>query len=82
MAPTQTECNLPSYEFGRLKKRKLTASFSGGDLTSDGGLLLIREIDQLYRISERLSDCFTDHRDGSRVQQIDLGPRTAGQSCL
>lgn len=44
------------------------ANFSGGDLTSDGGLLLIREIDNLYRISERLSDCFTDHRDGSRVQ--------------
>ncbi len=68
MAPTQTECNLPSYEFGRLNQRKIVANFSGGELSSDGGLLLIREIDQLYRISERLSECFTDHRDGSRVQ--------------
>jgi hypothetical protein len=68
MPPTQTECNLPSYEFGRLSKRKIMADFSGGDLTSDGGLLLIREIDELYRISERLSACFRDQRDASRVQ--------------
>ena len=44
------------------------ADFSGGDITSDGGLLLIREIDELYRISERLSACFRDQRDASRVQ--------------
>ena len=44
------------------------ADFSGGDITSDGGLLLIREIDDLYRISERLSACFRDQRDASRVQ--------------
>lgn len=68
MAPTQTECNVPSYAFGRLSKRKIMADFSGGDITSDGGLLLIREIDNMYRISERLSECFTDHRDASRVQ--------------
>ncbi|ASC73549.1 hypothetical protein XM38_045170 [Halomicronema hongdechloris C2206] len=68
MTPTQTECNLPSYEFGRLSQRKIIADFSGGDLSSDGGLLLIREVDNLYRISERLASCFTDHRDASRVQ--------------
>ena len=68
MPPTQTECNSPSYEFGRLSKRKIMADFSGGDITSDGGLLLIRDIDELYRISERLSACFRDQRDASRVQ--------------
>lgn len=64
----ETECNLPSYEFGQLSKRKIIADFSGGDLTSDGGLLLIREVDQLYQISQRLASCFTDHRNSSRVQ--------------
>ena len=68
MPPTQTECTSSSYDFGRVSQRKLLADFSGGDLTSDGGLLLIREIDKLYRISERLSECFTDHREASRVQ--------------
>ncbi len=68
MSPTQTECTSSSYDFGRLGKRQLLADFSGGDLTSDGGLLLIREIDNLYRISERLSECFTDHREANRVK--------------
>ncbi len=68
MAPTPTECTLPSYEFGRLSKRKVVADFSGGDITSDGGLLLIRDIDDWYQISERLSACFTDQREARRVQ--------------
>jgi len=68
MPPTQTECTSSSYDFGRLGKRQLLANFSGGDLTSDGGLLLIREIDNLYHISERLSECFTDYRAANRVR--------------
>lgn len=68
MPPTQTECTSSNYDFGRVSQRQLVADFSGGDLTSDGGLLLIREIDHLYRISERLSECFTDHRDAKRVK--------------
>lgn len=68
MTPTQTECNLSRYEFGQLGKHQILADFSGGELTSDGGLLLVREIDSLYRISERLASCFTDHRDGNRVK--------------
>ena len=68
MTPTPTKCNSPSYAFGRLSKRKITAEFSGGEITSDGGLLLLREIDQRYRISEGLASCFTDHRDSNRVQ--------------
>ena len=68
MPPTQTECTSTSYDFGRVSQRKLVADFRGGDLSSDGGLLLIREIDNVYRISERLSECFTDHRAANRVQ--------------
>jgi hypothetical protein len=68
MAPTQIENTSTSYDIGRLGKCKLSADFSGGDLISDGRLLLIREIDRLYRISERLSECFTDHREANRVQ--------------
>jgi hypothetical protein len=68
MPPIQTECTSTSYTFGRVSQRKLVADFSGGDLTSDGGLLLIREIDHLYRISERLAECFTDRREANRVQ--------------
>lgn len=68
MPPIQTECTSSSYDFGRIGQRKLLADFSGGELTSDGGLLMIQEIDTAYRIRERLSECFTDHREANRVQ--------------
>ncbi|MGE4370837.1 MAG: transposase [Burkholderiaceae bacterium] len=31
--------------FGRLGRRHLQANFDGGDLSSDGGLMLLRQID-------------------------------------
>jgi len=68
MPPTQAECTSSSYDFGRVSQRKLVADLRGGDLTSDGRLLLIREIDNLYRLSECLSECFTDHREANQVQ--------------
>ncbi len=37
-------------------------------MTTDGGLILVAQIDQHYRISERLAGCFSDQRDVARVQ--------------
>lgn len=30
-------------EFGRIQRRKVEAEFSGGEITSDGGVLLMRQ---------------------------------------
>lgn len=68
MSPTKTVCNLQSYSFGKLDTREVVANFGGGDITSDGGLVLIAKIDQQFRISERLAQCFVDQRDPTRVQ--------------
>jgi hypothetical protein len=68
MTPTKTECSAETYSFGQLDRRQVVADFSGGQLTSDGGLALVAEIDRHYRISERVAECFTDQRDQSRVQ--------------
>jgi hypothetical protein len=46
----------------------VVADFSGGQLTSDGGLILVAEVDRHYRISERVAECFEDYRDPARVQ--------------
>jgi hypothetical protein len=35
-------------QFGRLEGRKMVAEFNGGHISSDGGLLLIRQVDQQY----------------------------------
>jgi len=68
MTPLKTECNAETYAFGKLDRRQVVADFSGGPITTDGGLILIAQIDQQYQISERLAACFEDQRDPARVQ--------------
>lgn len=45
------KCTDAKIEFGRLGRRLIEADFSGGDLSSDGGLLLLRQIDQHLDLS-------------------------------
>lgn len=68
MTPTKTQCNAETYRFGEIDRRPVIADFSGGQITHDGGLMLVSRIDRYYRISERLAACFEDQRDSSRVQ--------------
>lgn len=68
MTPMKTECSAETYPFGQLDRRQVVADFSGGTITSDGGLILVAQIDQHYRISQRVAECFADQRDPSRVQ--------------
>lgn len=68
MTPTKTECSAERYSFGQVERRQVVADFSGGQLTSDGGLILVAEVDRRCRISERVAACFTDHREPGRVQ--------------
>jgi hypothetical protein len=64
----QTHCKQESFEFQDLKKRKVVADFSGGHLSSDGGTLLLREMDKGLGLCEKLSKCFHDFRDPRWVE--------------
>jgi DDE family transposase len=57
-----TEYTQSSFEFHGLYQREVVARFDGGDLTTDGGGLLLREVDERLQLSARLAACFTDHR--------------------
>ncbi len=57
-----TECIQQKFEFPGLGTKKVVADFSGGALSSDGGSLLLREIEKRKNIIHKLSRCFTDHR--------------------
>ena len=41
-----TECNQSSFEFHSLNQRKVIAKFDGGNITSDAGVLLLREVEK------------------------------------
>ena len=64
----KTDCNQTKFEFQGLGKRKVEADFSGGHLSSNGGTVFLREIDERLKLSTRLSGCFRDLRDQRYVE--------------
>lgn len=52
--------------------RKLTVDFGGGRLSSNGGLLLLREADRRLGVSERIAEAMRDRRDSARVVHSDV----------
>ncbi len=62
----QPECTPKQLCFEGLGRRRVEGCFDGGRLTTDGGVLLLREVDQRFRVTERLAGCFQDHRGSSR----------------
>lgn len=63
-----TECTNRVFTFQGLQGRRVVAQFDGGRLTSDGGALLLGEVERRVGIVRRLAGCFRDHRDGSRIE--------------
>lgn len=62
-----TECNQVSFSFARHFSRSVQADFAGGQISSDGGALLLREADRRLNLLARFSSCFRDARDSRYV---------------
>jgi len=62
-ASSGTDCKDHPLLFQDLGRRKVVADFSGGALSSDGGVLLLRQADRLLGLTQSLSRCFIDGRD-------------------
>jgi hypothetical protein len=60
--------NQLSLKFKTISGKKVTADFTGGDVTSDAGVLVLREIADRIGIIEQLADAITDTRHQSYVQ--------------
>jgi hypothetical protein len=57
-----THCTTTPLRFSSLGRRKIVADFRGGDLTSDGGLLLLREVDRKIGLLDTLDAAIADPR--------------------
>lgn len=55
-------------KFSPLNRKKVEANFEGGSITSNGGLLLLRETDKRLKFTEKISKCITDSRRSCLVQ--------------
>jgi len=63
-----TECKPKAIEFHALGSREVVAQFDGGDITSDAGGLLLRELEQRTGIVKKLAACFVDHRNPAAIE--------------
>jgi hypothetical protein len=63
-----TECNPAQLEFHALGRREVVGRFDGGRITSDGGGLLLREVDARIGLMRRLAGCFVDYRNAESVE--------------
>jgi hypothetical protein len=63
-----TECTQQSFDFHDVGGRRVQVSFEGGRITSDGGALLLREVERRYGIVARTAACFKDHRAPDAIE--------------
>jgi len=56
------------FGFPAVCRKKVTAAFDGGRLTSDGGVLLLAQIERRLGLADRLAKCIEDPRDPAAVQ--------------
>jgi hypothetical protein len=50
------------FELPSVRRKKLTIDFDGGNQSSDGGLLLLREAERKLGVCERLAAAMPDRR--------------------
>ena len=67
-----TECMPDALHFQAAQGRDVVARFDGGTLTSDGGAVLLREVERATGIVQQFAACFTDHRDPTRIEHRNL----------
>ena len=57
-----TNCTQESFEFPRINRRTVEANFQDGDITSDGGVLLLRQADRLLGLTAAVALALKDPR--------------------
>jgi len=63
-----TECKPKTIEFHPLGSREVVGHFDGGEITSDAGGLLLREVEQRTGILKKFAACFMDYRNPAAIE--------------
>jgi hypothetical protein len=80
----QTECNENEAQeklcFSPVGRRRVEADFTAGQVSSDGGSLVLREADLVLGLSQRLAACFEDCRNPDLIEHsvAERADRAAG----
>ena len=63
-----TQCSQESFVFAAHFSRRVVAQFDAAWMSSDGGGVLLRQVERKLRLLERIAACFCDRRDPERVE--------------
>ena len=63
-----TECSTQGVLFPGVAGRDAVVQFNAGDVTSNGGVLMLDRADRRVGLMSRFAACFRDHRDPDRVE--------------
>jgi hypothetical protein len=66
--PAKVESTPPLPGLSPVAGKPIIARFDGGLLSSDGGLLALREVEHRLGVAKRLAACIADPRAAERVQ--------------
>lgn len=62
------DCTAQKMLFGRLGRREIEANFRGGAISSDGGVMLVRQVDRKIGLSAAVAAALSDPRDPERIR--------------
>ncbi len=62
-----TDDSLLPFDLPAVRRKKVTAAFDGGLISSNGGLVLLRETERRLGLADRLAGCLRDRRDSALV---------------
>ena len=65
--PAMTDDNQLSFKLPSVSRKKVTAAFDGGRLSSDSGVMLLALADRRRAIADTLAALIADHRDPSHI---------------
>ena len=65
--PADAEDTLLAFDLPSIGKKKVTAAFDGGQISSDGGALLLAGADKRLGLIDRLAAIIPDHRDPALI---------------
>jgi hypothetical protein len=63
-----TNCTTEPLLFSSLRRQKIQADFAGGTLTTDAGLLALREVNRRIGLIEAIDAAIADPRDPQRIR--------------
>lgn len=67
-APIMIDANSQKALFANVSGKRTETDFDGGRISSDGGSLLLREVDSQIGLTDSLAEVIPDRRDQSRVR--------------